>query len=236
MPQAAQKSSKAKQSSQLSIRPLTADDIEPLEEALGELVDRKYLVHWVSEAIRDVVRMPLLPTARETRNGLLHVIREGHRWTHSIDNCPGVLLFVRKDELDELKAAISRFSGQLEHAARLFAQKVQPGHPRTPFALEAFLDRMIGIAKKARVLPRVPARALRSQTAPRLPPAFFNFVTEALTIARDVIRSSSLPDDRKEAALAVLRVQSNQALSKLLVRLRGRIGKYRESKHGLVEW
>src|SRR5579872_9360 len=166
MPQAARQSSKAKQSTQIHIRRLTVDEIEQLEKALGQPVDRKYLVHWVSEAIRDVVRMPRLPTSRETRNALLHVIREGHRWIHSVDNCPGVLLFVQKDELDELKAAINRFSGQLERAAKLFAQKVQPGHPRTAFALEAFLDRMIGIAKTAKALPSVPSRALRSQTAP----------------------------------------------------------------------
>jgi hypothetical protein len=235
MPQADRKSSKAEHSSDIHIRPLTEEEIEQLEDALGQPIDRKYLVHWVSEAIRDVVRMPILPTARETRNGLLHVIREGHRWIHSIDNCPGVLLFVRKDELDELKANIKRFAGELEAAAKRFAQKVKAGHPQTPFALEAFLNKMIGIAKKAKVPPSTPGHGLRSHTTPQPEPDFFNFVCEAFEIAREVIRSSQLSLERREAALAVLRIKSNAALIKVLVRLRGKIGDYREGEHGLVE-
>ena len=95
---------------------------------------------------------------------------------------------------------------------------------------------MIGIAKKAKVLPSTPGRAVRSQTAPRSPPAFFNFTIKALAIAKEVIKSSPLPDDRKKAALSILRIQSNEALSKLLEQLRGQISNYREGEHGIIEW
>src|SRR5262249_3417903 len=95
-------------------------------------------------------------------------------------------------------------------------------------------DRLIGIAKRANVLPSTPGRALRSQTAPREPPPFFNFVTEALEIAMDVIKSSSLPQSDVDRALVIL-TPSDSVLTKLLEQLRGLIGNYHESGIGLVE-
>jgi hypothetical protein len=94
---------------------------------------------------------------------------------------------------------------------------------------------MIGIAKVAKVLPSTPGRALRSQTAPRSPPAFFEFVTEAVDIAIDVINSSPLLREQKDAAVTILASQTDNALSKLLERLRGKVGNYQERGHGLVE-
>jgi hypothetical protein len=102
--------------------------------------------------------------------------------------------------------------------------------------LEAFLNPLIGIAKRANVLPSTPSRALlgASDSAPGSP--FFSFVTEALDIAMDVIRSSPLPQDQIDAALAALSNVTDQSLVKTLEGLRGRIGDYREGAAGLVEW
>src|ERR1700740_3072191 len=57
-----------------------------------------------------------------------------------------------------------------------------------------------------------------------------------LAVSRDVIKSSPLSDPQKRAALAILRVQSEGALIKILEDLRGRIGDYRETPRGFVEW
>jgi hypothetical protein len=73
---------------------------------------------------------------------------------------------------------------------------------------------LIGIAKTAKVYPRSEGRAPRSHTAPRNPPDFFCFTTEALKIAADVIISSPLPDNEKGAALLVM-VPTKAALSQL---------------------
>ena len=51
-----------------------------------------------------------------------------------------------------------------------------------------------------------------------------------------VIRSSPLPHDQMDAALAMLARVTDQSLVKALEGLRGRIGNYREGTIGLVEW
>ena len=61
------------------------------------------------------------------------------------------------------------------------------------------------------------------------------FVREAVAIAMEMIRSSKLPRDQIDAALAALSKVTDQSLVKALERLRGRIGDYRESTIGLVE-
>jgi len=66
--------------------------------------------------------------------------------------------------------------------------------------------------------------------------AFLEFVTEALSIATDVIKTSPLAAEDKRAALAKLRYASDKALVKLIERTRGRIRNYRPGRYGLVEW
>jgi hypothetical protein len=220
---------------EMTIRPLTETEIELLERSLGRPVDRNSLVHWVSQSIRDVVRLRDLPTATQCRDALLLAARDGREWIQDINHCPCASLIGQKADLDELTAGVARICDRAEVVAKEFRAAIKPGRHRAPFALEAFLDRMIGIAKMAKVLPSTPGRAPRSQTAPRQPPVFFNFVKTALAIARDVIRTSPLPHGKQEALL-VLQPQSEAALGKLLERLRGRTGNYRESERGLVEW
>jgi hypothetical protein len=123
-----------------------------------------------------------------------------------------------------------------ESLAQQLDQAVGPGHPRTNVALEAFLDPLIGIAKRAKVLPSTPSRALLGPSDSPPGPPFFSFVTAALDIAMDVIRSSPLPRDQMDAALAALSDVTDQSLVKALERLRGRVGDYHEGTIGLVEW
>jgi hypothetical protein len=217
------------------IRPLTEREIEELEQTIGQSVDRDHLVYWVSEAIRDVVRLSNLPSARKYRDGLMQIAGEGRRWLRRIEEFPGASHLPKRIELDEVTSMMARFCDRVESLAEQFGTSIKRGHPRTSFGLEAFLDRMVGIAKRAKVLPSTSGRALRSQTAPRLPPAFFNFVLKALAISRDVIKTSPLPETKRKAALSTLRVQSEDALSKVIEGLRGQIGSYSESTHGLVE-
>jgi hypothetical protein len=216
------------------VRALTDEEIGRLERRLGQPVDRDFLVGWVSQAIRDVVRLSQEPTARELRDSFAQIAAEGRRWIRDVEACPGVSRL--SHELDQVKSTVARFCDQADRLANRFGTVVKRGQVRTPFALEGFISRMIGIAKTAKVYPSSEGRALRSQTAPRPPSAFFYFVVEALGIAEKVIQSSALTEDRKQAALSILDVKSRGALSKLIERLRGKISDYRESEHGLVIW
>ena len=215
------------------IRALSEEEVERLQLRLGRPVDRNFLVHWVSQAIRDVVRLSQDPSAREIRDGLARIAQDGRQWLHDVEGCPGIACLSR--DLNELKSAVERFCDDADRLAKQFSALVKRGRRRTPLALEAFLSTMIGIAKKAKVYPSAEGRALRSQTAPRRSPDFFEFLIEALKIADEVIMSSPLPDDRKHVALSMLAVPSRGALSKLIERLRGKISDYRESSHGLLE-
>ena len=235
MPPAVPKPSKSERPSDFTLRALTDEEIERLKKALRKPIDRSYLVHWVSQAIRDVAKLSTLPRLGVVRDDVLKVARAGRQWLRTIETCSGKDLLRNQSDLDQLVVMIERLCGEAEAIAKRLGTAVRSGHPRKPFALEGFLDRMIGIAKTANVLPSTPGRALRSHTAPRSPPAFFEFVVEAIDIAIDVINSSPLPREQKDAAVGILASQSDKALSKLLERLRGKIGGYRDSKHGLVE-
>jgi hypothetical protein len=219
-----------------STRPIATEEVERLVKALGKPIDKKSLV-WLSRSIDAVVRFSSPPTARECRDHFLKIAHDGRRWLEHIDQCPGRPLFASTEQLTFLREHVSTFCDQLA----LTAQKLEPvskaGHPTTPVARMAFLDNMIGIAKRCKVLPSTPSRAPRKPGSTGRPPPFFCFVREALSVAKEVINSSSLKQDQKKAALKVLYVQSDQALGKLLEDLRGRIGGYQEGAGGgLVEW
>jgi hypothetical protein len=217
-----------------NIRPLTDLEIAELERTLGKPVDRRYLMHWISQSIRDVVRLSSPgPSAREYRDELVQIARKGRGWLKHIDECAATSLIPKHAQISELKTTVAQFCDRVESIAKQVSILIKAGHPRAPFPLEAFLKSMIGIAKRAKILPSTPSRGERTGRRPN--PTFFHFVKTALKIARDAIKSSSLADHQQRAALGVLRVQGDQALVKILERLRGRISDYHESAHGLVE-
>jgi hypothetical protein len=215
------------------MRPLKDTEIVDLETALGKPIDRHYLVYWVSRAIDDVLRFSSQPTPRAARDELSKIAREGRAWIQRINEFSGAFLLRQYAELDGLTTTVAEFCAGVDSVIERLEPSVTAGHPRIPIPLEAFLHNMIGIAKKAKVLPSTPSRASTGREAGT---AFLNFVQAALAISRDVIESSPLADEQKQAGLSILQVQSRSALIKILETLRGRIGDYRDSAGGLVEW
>jgi hypothetical protein len=223
------------------IRALTEDEIARLEKALGQPIERIYLVHWVSRAIKDFIGLMTLPPPRERREDLKAMAEQGRKWIETVEQSrttpllPPALLAAELN-LEHLISAVRTFCEVVGSLAGQLDQAVGPGHPRTSVALDAFLNCLIGIAKRAKVRPSTPSRALLSPIDSGPVPAFYDFVSEALEVAMDVIRSSPLPRDQMDAALAMLARVTDQSLVKALERLRGRIGNYREGTIGLVEW
>ena len=218
------------------IRPLADDEIARLEEALGQPIERTYLSHWVSRAIEAFLLIMTVPPLSDRRDDLKEMAEQGRKWIETVEQSRSARLLPALVDVEHVIGTVRTFCAVVGSLAHQMDQGVGPGHPRTNLALEAFLDRLIGIAKGAKVLPSTPSRALLGAgDSPRGPP-FFGFVTEALDIAMDVIRSSPLPQDQIDAALAALSNVTDQSLVKTLEGLRGRMGDYRERAAGLVEW
>jgi hypothetical protein len=213
------------------LRPLTVQEIDQLAAALERPIDRNYLACWISTSISNAVRLSALPSPSQCRDGLERLARQGRKWLNQIDDCPGKAL-LEASNVTALKASVEQFCEGAELIATTVGQLVKPGQTRTPPALTAFLDNMIGIAKRAKILPSTPQRYMETT---RPPPAFFVFAEQALAIAQDVILSSPIPDGQKHAALANFNYSSRDALIRIVETLRGQIGNYRESPHGLIE-
>jgi hypothetical protein len=218
------------------IRSLTDDEIARLEKALGRPIERPYLVQWVSRAIQTFVVIVILPPPGERRDDLKEIAKRGREWIETVEQSRSARLLPAPLDVEQLMNSARTFCHVAESLARQLDQVVGPGHPRTTVALDAFLDPLIGIAKRAKVLPRTPSRALLGPVDCPPGPPFFRFVHEALEIAMEVIGSSTLPDDQIDAALAALARVTDQSLVKALEGSRGRIGDYRKGTMGLVEW
>jgi hypothetical protein len=218
--------------SEPDIRPLSEAELKRLESALGKPVERQFLAHWVSEATRDVARLSVLPTPQQLNIDLGRMARDGRGWLRQAAKYSAIFSPAQRSALDHLVRVATRFFDSIDVLAAQAATSTKAGRPRTPFGLLAFLDRMIGIAKKAKVPPSTPMRAIPTK---KPPPPFFQFVLEALAISRDVIRSSPFSPSQKAAALSILEINSKEALIKILEELRGRVGDYEVTPHGLVE-
>jgi hypothetical protein len=224
-----------------AIRPLTDNEVARLETALGQPVERMYLSHWVSQGIQAFLLLVTLPSPRERRDELKQIAEQGRKWIATLEQSrsapllPAVLLPAEID-LEHLISSARTFCAVVGSLARHLDQAVGPGHPRTSIALDVLLNYLIGIAKRAKVRPSLPSRALLGAIDLGPVPPFYGFVHEALDIAMEVIRSSPLPHDQIDAALAALSNVTDQSLVKTLERLRGPVRQYREGAAGLVEW
>jgi hypothetical protein len=220
-----------------NIRQLTDEEIRRLERALGKPVERAYLVYWISTGIRDLVKLSTpIVSPREYRDELEEIVQQGRKWVETLKQSRSTSLLPNVLEIEQLISSVATFSDAVESLAEQSDKSVGPGRAHTNLALEAFLDRLIGIAKRVKVRPRTPSRAMVRPINPDPGPPFYEFVTEALDIAEEVTKSSPLAQNQMDAALAVLRAPTDQALIKVLERLRGRAGEYRDSTVGLVEW
>ncbi len=211
------------------LRALTKHEIEQLAKALEKPVEHNYLAFWISTSISNVVTLSTLPSPAQCRDGLKRLARQGRKWLDQIDDCPGKAL-LEESNVTAMKVAVVQFCEHAEGEAARFGQLIKPG-TRTPPALTAFLTNMIGIAKRAKVLPSTPQRFMETR---RPPPSFFVFVERALAIAEDVIESSPISDRQKQAASS-LHYSTRDALIKVVEGLRGRVGNYHESPYGLIE-
>jgi hypothetical protein len=101
-------SSKTEQPSDINLRALTDEEIKQLEEALVKPVDRNYLVHWVSQATRDVVRLSTnQPSLGDCRDDVLRIIRDGRKWLEQIAASPAELFLRQGTELDQVTGAVA---------------------------------------------------------------------------------------------------------------------------------
>jgi hypothetical protein len=110
--------------SKADVRPLTETELQRLESALGKSVDRQYLAHWVSEAIRDVTRLSILPSAPELRTDLMRMAREGRQWLRHATEYSDTFLPRQRSALDLLLPAAEAFC-----TSRCVDQSWPPSYP-----------------------------------------------------------------------------------------------------------
>jgi hypothetical protein len=229
----------------IEVRSLTQEEIVSLEQALGAPIEKEYLVHWVSQSIADAIKLAGQPTPRQMRDMLLRIERDGRQWLLAMEESEAAAFLAVRANLSKFTTDAAIFCDSVASLAQKVDAVVR-GHPRTSIALELFADRMIGIAKQAKVLPSTPSRRAKKRAKVRAagcpatrkrakPPAFFKFVVAAICLARTVIRTSRLSEQEQAMALSQLQYQSIDTLNKLVVKLRGQIGNYRPTPYGLVE-
>jgi hypothetical protein len=228
------------------IRRLTETEIQRLEGALGKPIERDYLVHWISLSIRRVVELSSLPSDRQLRNDLTRMAREGRQWIRHVADYPVIFFPRAQAERDRLMKTAEAFCQSIDELAAQAASSVKAGQRKTHPAFEAFLDNVIGIAKKGWITPSTPQRKkgitkrrrkghIIKSAAKQPPPSFYRFASEALAISLEVIHSSLLSNPQKSAALSIF-PKTEEALIKAIENKRGRVRDYKEGTIGLTEW
>lgn len=210
---------------------ITDEDAEKLVRALGKPVDRAFLIQRVSRITHDVVRLALQPKPQDHQSDLRRLARGGRMWVRQVEKFPAQTM-LRPSNLEQMKAEVTKFCDAVD-VIRRQQSSANAGAPRRRLLLQIFIGEMIGIAKRANVLPSTPGRAIFPE---RLPPPFFQFTEEALNAARRLVLSSSLTEADIDAALLAFSVPSAEALVKQIELVRGRTGDYRATPHGLSEW
>jgi hypothetical protein len=137
-----------------------------------------------------------------------------------------------KTNFEQVKLEVTRFCDQVDAIRRLSGTGIKAGAPRRRLLLQVFIGELIGIAKQAGVRPSTPGRAILPE---KPPPPFYRFVKVALTIGKEIVRSSSLTESQKQAALSVFTVGGDEALVKQIETVRGRVSDYHPTPYGLVE-
>lgn len=108
---------------------------------------------------------------------------------------------------EQLKAEVTRFCDELDAVRRFYGAGIKVGPPRRRLLLQVFIGELLGVAKRASVYPSTPGRAILP-TKP--PPPFYRFMQAALMIGQEVVRSSSLTDRKRQAALSVFTVATEE--------------------------
>ena len=110
---------------EIEIRPLAEVELESLERALGKPVDRQYLAYWVSEAIRDVVKLSMLPTARQLRTDLTRIPRDGRQWLRHVSDYYELFSPRQRAELDQLLLGADVFLASVDFMAAQAAEMIK---------------------------------------------------------------------------------------------------------------
>jgi hypothetical protein len=214
------------------VRPLTDAEVESLEQALGNPVDRNLVAQRMSQIIGDIVRLAIQPKLPDYRDNLRRLARQGRLWLREIAEHPIQATLRGNTNLEQLQVEVTRFCDQVDVIRQLHGAGIKAGAPRRRLLLQVFIGELIGIAKRAGVPPSTPGRAVLP-TKP--PPPFYRLVKAALSIGEEIVLSSSLSERQKRAAQSVFVVDGDEALVKQIETVRGRISDYHPSPHGLLE-
>jgi hypothetical protein len=164
----------------LTLPDVSDEDVIALERALRKPVDRNLLVQRLSRVIRDIVRLAIQPKLQDRRPELLRIARQGRVWLREVAQCSSQSMLRGNTNFEQLKVEVTRFCDQVDVIRRQYGGTVKAGPPRRRLLLQVFIGEMIGIAKRAKVLPSTPSRAISPK---RPPPSFFEFVKTALAVA-----------------------------------------------------
>ncbi len=216
------------------IRPMTDAEVERLEQALGKPMDRQLVRQRLSLTIRQLVHLSLQPKAPDHRPELQRLARNGRVWLREIAENPMQPVFRGNTNFEQLKVEVTEFCDRVDLGIRRRSCcRQEDGPPRRRLLLQFFIGELIGIAKRAGVYPSSPA----CEILPKRPPPFYQFVRTTLSIAKDMVQSSSLTERQKAAAQAIFVVDAETALIKQIEIVRSRISDYvpSEAGQGLVE-
>lgn len=151
--------------SAVTIRDLTDADAEALEQALGKPIDRKFLVRRVSQITREIVGLAIQPKPQDYRPELRRIAQQGRVWIRNVEECPAQSM-LRASNFEQMKIEVTRFCDQVDAIRRQYGSATV-GPPRRRLLLQLFIGEMIGIAKRSKVLPSTPSRAI----SPKRPPS-----------------------------------------------------------------
>jgi hypothetical protein len=122
------------------LRPLRESEIETLERSLTKPVERKWLVHWISQGIADVVMLCSLPTAKEYRNEVERLARNGRQWIEQINTSFAGSFLRRNPRLSTLARNVAELCEGLDATAGQLDAGIKAGRRRAA-ALDSFLDK-----------------------------------------------------------------------------------------------
>jgi hypothetical protein len=220
-------------SRRVALPDLTDEDFETLERALGKTADRGWLVQRVSHIIREIVRIAIEPKPQDRRPELQRLARQGRLWLRQVTTCHADSKLLINTNFKQLEVEVNLFCDQIDAIRREYGGAVKAGPPRRRLLLQVFIGEMIGIAKLVKVLPSTPGRAI----LPHAPSPSFLWVRERGARNKSEGRAHVLVNGgRKKSALSVFSVRGDEALVNQIELVRGRIGDYRDTPHGLSEW
>src|SRR5215467_10624489 len=104
------------------IRPLNDDEIARLENALGQPIERSYVVKWVLRAIEAFVVIVTLPPPGERRDDLKEIAKQGRKWIETVEQSRSARLLPAPLDVEQLMNSARTFCRVVESLARQLDQ------------------------------------------------------------------------------------------------------------------